>query len=315
MAEISVIIPVYNVENYLAECLDSVFNQTFKDYEVIIVNDGSTDNSLDIIKTYEPKFKNIKIINQHNQGLSAARNAGVAASSGKYLFFLDSDDYLVPETLSLLYNACVDNNADLGICGIEMFWENGRKKDFLYNKNVKLSHNPKDLIPYLLTGNILGCCCNKLYLKSTWCKNNLSFPNGRFYEDYTISIIVLSLFKKISIVDKGLYRYRMRDNSIVSTPTERRIVDLTYAVNENIRLVSNIDQSYEKLLNIYRIIQKSYIYSLYNLLETPSKELLDFIDEKIGEISIWEFICSLKITIRAKVKFLYYFLLIRYKYR
>ena len=92
--KISIIIPVYNVENYLAECLNSVVNQTYRNIEIIIVNDGSTDNSFSIIQQYQLQDERIKIINQENQGLSAARNAGMKVASGEYLWFVDSDDYV-----------------------------------------------------------------------------------------------------------------------------------------------------------------------------------------------------------------------------
>ena len=120
MPKFSIIIPVYNVEKYLKKCLDSVFNQTYKDYEVIVVNDGTKDNSMDIVKDYD-----VKVINQKNQGLSAARNAGVKKATGEYLIFLDSDDYWEKDLLKELSKS-LKNNPDLIRFQINEVYEDGK---------------------------------------------------------------------------------------------------------------------------------------------------------------------------------------------
>ena len=111
---VSVIVPVYNVEKYLEECLDSIINQTLEDIEIICVNDGSTDNSLKILKKYAKKDNRIKIINQKNCGLGCARNSGLNQSQGDYIFFLDSDDYLNPNILEKLYPKALESHSEIG---------------------------------------------------------------------------------------------------------------------------------------------------------------------------------------------------------
>ena len=115
MVKISVIIPVYNVEKYLKECLDSVINQTLKDIEIICVNDGSTDNSLNILENYAKKDNRIIVISQKNKGLSGARNTGLKYCSGEYVSFIDSDDYVSKDLFELTYNNAISNNSDLVI--------------------------------------------------------------------------------------------------------------------------------------------------------------------------------------------------------
>lgn len=125
---VSVIIPVYNVENYLKECLDSVLNQTYKNIEVIVINDGSTDKSLHILEDYSSKFNNIKIIDQENSGQSVARNKGLENAKGKYIYFLDSDDYILPDTLKKLIKKLEMNNLDIIRFAARPFSENINKR-------------------------------------------------------------------------------------------------------------------------------------------------------------------------------------------
>ena len=109
MPRLSIIVPIYNVEKYLPRCIESILNQTFKDFELILVNDGSTDSSYEILKEYENKYDNFRVINQKNGGLSAAKNAGIKIAKGEYIAFLDSDDYLDKNFLETLYNMAVNN--------------------------------------------------------------------------------------------------------------------------------------------------------------------------------------------------------------
>lgn len=112
---ITLVIPIYNIENYLGRCLDSVINQTYKDLEIILVNDGSTDNSLEICESYAKEDSRIKIINKNNGGLSSARNVGLDACKGDYVTFIDSDDWVSLDYIEILYKNIIDNNADISI--------------------------------------------------------------------------------------------------------------------------------------------------------------------------------------------------------
>ena len=132
--KVSVIVPVYNVEQYLSDCLESICRQTLKGIEIIVVNDGSTDNSLSIIKSFQQKYSNIKLINKKNGGLSSARNAGIDMAVGEYLFFVDSDDFIDLDTLEKMYVKAKETHCPLIICGILQYWSDNKKK--LYKKCI-----------------------------------------------------------------------------------------------------------------------------------------------------------------------------------
>lgn len=141
MIKISVIIPVYNVEMYLEQCVNSVMNQTLDDIEIICVNDGSTDNSLHILKELATKDKRLKIINQENLGLSEARNRGIKEAIGKYISFIDSDDWIDVDFLEKLYSAAEENQADIAAAGIIKHFANGKTKKFISFKKYKTTIN------------------------------------------------------------------------------------------------------------------------------------------------------------------------------
>ena len=119
--KISIIVPVYNVEKYLDECIQSIINQTHKNIEIILINDGSTDNSLSILRKYEGIDKRIIVINQENKGLSASRNIGIKKSTGKYISLIDADDIIHPRMIELLYKEIKNNNCDISICMFQNF--------------------------------------------------------------------------------------------------------------------------------------------------------------------------------------------------
>ena len=127
MAQITVILPVYNVEKYLKQCLDSIVNQTFKDFECLCVNDGSTDNSLSILQEYAQKDKRFKIITQKNGGTSVARNTGIKHTNTKYLTFIDSDDWITENYLEILYNKIEETNADIVRASYKFYFEHLRQ--------------------------------------------------------------------------------------------------------------------------------------------------------------------------------------------
>ena len=138
---ISIIIPIYNVEKYLEKCLDSILNQTYKNLEIILIDDGSTDNSPNICNSYCEKDKRIKIIHKNNEGVSSARNKGIELSKGKYIVFIDSDDYVSNEHIEVLYDCIISNNVDLVISNLIDISEDGiilnneEKESFLMNKD------------------------------------------------------------------------------------------------------------------------------------------------------------------------------------
>ena len=227
MCEISVIMPVYNVENYLKDCLDSVSNQSFKDIEIICVNDGSTDNSLEILKNYQNSDNRIKIITQKNQGLGAARNIGIKNAKGKYIFFIDSDDCLDLNCLEKVHENIICNNSDMVLFKFQSFGglNNSKKGEgFKIDKkfgNIDYSNftfTYKDVKRYVL--NSYYSACLKLYKKEFIDCNNFRFSENIFFEDVLFHVKVMLNASKISFVNENLYLYRLNDDSIINRNTK-----------------------------------------------------------------------------------------------
>ena len=238
MVKISVIMPIYNSEKYLKEAIDSVLNQSFKDFELICINDGSTDNSPEILENYRKKDKRIKIINQKNQGLSAARNKGLKNSEGEFIFFIDSDDYIAKNTLKELYQNARINDSDIVLYKKARF--NGDKIRYnapgfnfeKANPNIDFNNytfNYKKIKPEIL--NKTFAVWNKMYKKEfldTY--NDFYFDTGLIFEDVPFQAKSLLRAKKISYTPKYFYYYRQNPNSIMNTNKNRediyKIIDI-----------------------------------------------------------------------------------------
>lgn len=306
--KISIIVPVFNVKDYLEDCLNSILAQTFSKYEVIIVNDGSTDSSPQIIESYQTKFPHIKIIHQQNQGLSNARNTGIKHAVGKYLFFLDSDDKIKPTTLEKLYFGCEQNNVPLAICGIELFNESGPISQFIYQgKNII---NGLNLAEDILIGKMFSWVWNKLYRKDIWEKSSLSFKDGAYYEDIEVIFRILKNYPSIFCVPEALYEYRVRPGSIVTTHSEKKITDFIKNVNTGILDISKAINKKDWLgleyVEIYRNISKTYVIAMMSTLTHPSKELLALYRSVFFPNNNYKFLLSNKVNIRNKLRFLKY---------
>ena len=224
--KISVIIPVYNVEEYLEQCLDSVINQPLEDIEVICINDGSTDNSLEILEEYAKKDYRIKIINKKNEGIGVARNIGIDHAKGKYIIFLDSDDWLKNNAFKNLYDIIILDNIDILIFKILPYDENSDKffkrddyellglenlfkEDFVTYKDIK-----EDIF------NISVVAYNKIYKKSFLDKHNLKFPERLIFEDNPFFFDAIINAKKIKFNNEYYLYRRFRDNSVISLVDE-----------------------------------------------------------------------------------------------
>lgn len=206
--KVSVIIPVYNSEKYLEECIESLLGQTLKECEFIFVNDGSKDNSYNILKKYEKLDRRIKIINQKNQGSSMARNSGLNIARGKYIGFIDSDDYIDKEYYSNLYKIVDQNNADIVLCN----WKTKNnqlnlpfKKNEIWNKE----YIQKEVHKFMLRSDSLNSVCNKLFLSELIKKNKITFPNELYMgEDARFNIRAFTYADTAYYLDYSGYFYR-----------------------------------------------------------------------------------------------------------
>ena len=228
MKKISVIIPVYNVEKYLTKCLESVINQTFSDYEVIIVNDGSPDNSQNIIDSFHKKYpKLIKTYIKKNGGLSTARNFGLCHASGDYILFVDSDDYIDKKTLEYCYTKAVKEGADIVHYDVVRVSENN---DLQINYSLFMKQ-PLTVNDYLLA---VPCACNKLIKRTLLLDNKITFTEGLWFEDVAFSHKIISLAAKNVYLKENLYYYLERNNSIMRTPNILKNLDLIADYDDSI---------------------------------------------------------------------------------
>lgn len=209
-ADISIVIPVYNIEKYLPKCLDSLVNQTFKNIEIICVNDGSSDNSLKILGEYASNDKRIKIINQENQGVSVARNNGIQVATGEYIMFVDGDDWIEPETCEKIYNRITCDGSDVLVFSHYDVFPHKKKPYNLAKdcaKTLLVGDNVDDLIKDIIY--VPAVTCGKLYRREFLINNSLTFSiNLELSEDHLFWYNVLAKNPQISILHNNFYNYR-----------------------------------------------------------------------------------------------------------
>lgn len=210
--KVSVIIPVYNGEKYLAECIESLLNQTLKECEFIFVNDGSTDQSKAIIESYKKEDHRVILINQENQGVSVARNAGLKIASGEYVGFVDADDYVNSDLYETMYHHIIQDDCDVVITNLGSEMEGQTYTlDYPFPPNTVLNKNfiKNEILPYLLKKDNLNSVVNKLYKNRMIKKNNLKFPEGiALGEDGLFNICYFLHADKIMYIPYSGYHYR-----------------------------------------------------------------------------------------------------------
>lgn len=263
---ISLVMPVYNVEKYLKRALESVQNQTFKNFELIIVNDGSTDESTHIAESFCEQNKNFILINQKNQGPSVARNAGLKICQGDYIGFMDSDDYLEPEFLEYLYNAAIENDADIVCCNFNMYYPEKKLKIYMpFTSFPGVYSKTKALRKLILDMGIHYFVWNKLSKRELFFNNNLTFDK-MYFEDISTSPKLFYYADKIVLLGKALYNYTSRDTSILHSMNVVKINDFikSLGVIRNFLENEKVYKNYNTHVWIYaqRVKLVSYYYIL-----------------------------------------------------
>ena len=216
---VSIIIPAYNSEKFIRRCLDSVVNQIYKNIEIIVVDDASTDNTEKIIKEYAEKDNRIKIVNKENGGLSSARNEGLKYVTSDYVGFVDSDDWIEPDTYELALSAVQKNNVDFVSWGAKIVLDDDIKEETPSIASARNYHNLKLIGYHNVTDSVLTkttvTVWNKLFKISIIRDNNLTFPNGLLYEDNEFFFKYAVYCKSAYYIDKYLYNYFQRTSSII----------------------------------------------------------------------------------------------------
>jgi len=215
MDKISVIVPVYNVEKYVKKCLESISNQTYKNIEIIIVNDGATDNSEKICREFVGNEDRAKLYTKENGGLSSARNHGMKFVTGNYVLFIDSDDYISEEMIEELYNNIKAESADVSVCGVYNVYSDGQSPQC--KEEIYFSCDRDGFLKeYFIGEKIPGTICNKLI--SYEIASKISFPVGKIYEDAFYQFELVKYAKKYVATTKPYYYYFHRENSITTKP-------------------------------------------------------------------------------------------------
>lgn len=226
---ISVIVPVYNVEQYLEKCVNSIINQTYKNLEIILVDDGATDSSGNMCDELAKSDNRIKVYHKENGGLSDARNYGVERATGDYIGFVDSDDYIDSEMYEKLYEAIKKENVDVAECSLKVIYP-GKIELFTDEKYYKVLGKTEYLEEYLTIKKIFGSVWTKL-IKSDVAKK-LVFPKGKLYEDTYYAYDLIEKVDRYVIMNNPYYNYLMRENSITNAKFNPRILDLIEIVEK-----------------------------------------------------------------------------------
>lgn len=242
--KVSVIVPVYNVEKYLAKCLDSLVSQTLDEIEIIVINDGTKDNSQTIIDSYVKKYPSrVYAYFKENGGLGDARNYGLQFAKADYIGFVDSDDYVRADMFEKLYGSAINEDADLVLCDIEYVWENSQER-----KGLKglVQVDGVEIRKSVFLSPLFAW--NKLYRKELFTTYNLKYPKRLWYEDIPVTIPLFAFANKISYVDEVLIYYVQRDSSIMASKNTSKMRDIFVVLKQ----VYDFYQSYN-LLEKYHI--------------------------------------------------------------
>lgn len=253
--KVSVIIPIYNVEKYLEKCLDSIVHQSYKNLEIILVNDGSTDSSSKICEDYQKKDERIIVINKENGGLSDARNKGIDIATGEYITFIDSDDYIHKDMIGELMNIATNNDADISVCGFQKFFNESDSEiidNMLLNTDIQL-FNSQDILDNFyskISVNIIVAWA-KIYKMSLF--NKIRYNKGKIHEDEFIAHKLIFESKKIAYIPKKMYFYRIRKNSITGEKFNKKRLDKIEALEDRLKFANekNLKNLYMQTLFCY----------------------------------------------------------------
>lgn len=239
---VSVIVPVFNVEQYLRECIDSIIDQTYPYIEIILVNDGSTDDSYSICNEYKEEDNRIIVVNKENGGLSSARNKGIEFARGDYISFVDSDDYIAPDMIESLVKIMDREQVEVACCNFKKFKKTSFSKNTENDAGKKTEvYESSQAINYLLDEKHYKCFAwNKIYKKDLF--REIRFPEGKLYEDIITQYKIFKKAKKVAFNDKAMYYYRIREGSITKKVFDRR----NYELLEPIKVIKteNDDNSF-----------------------------------------------------------------------
>ena len=296
--KVSIIVPVYNVELYIEDCLNSLLNQTYSNYEIILINDGSTDNSIEICSKYNDQ--KIKIFNQNNKGVSIARNVGISLATGQYIMFVDADDMVSEKYIENLIKSIEETNTDMVVCGYTK-----EKAELVNKKNSQEIKgeiiNANTMLENMMENNLQeGYLWNKIFKKSIINDNSLEFKEGvNVWEDLYFVIEYLSKSDKIFAINEKLYYYRTREGSAVNR--KETATDLVGKV----KILELIMKNYNFIINNknYYGIKRMYVTVLLKYLLQIKKDNKELIKEKLSIVK--KIKKDIKIGFKNEIKYFY----------
>lgn len=258
MPELSIIVPIYNMEKYLEKCVSSILEQTFTNFELILVNDGSTDRSEEICRAFRENDHRVKVISKNNGGVADARNAGIRQAKGSYLGFVDGDDWVEADMFEQLMNICKKYEADISACLVNAVTYDSYKRKPAVEPKVDV-YDSHTAIRKLYEGELPSgfSVCNKIFKRNLF--DNLEFPKGRIYEDAAIICRLLDRANKVCCVDLCLYNYLTREASITRIGFSEKRFDI----------IPNYQEKYyrfsRKHPDLCEILTLDYFNSLYGI--------------------------------------------------
>ncbi len=279
---ISIIVPCYNVGEYLRPCVDSLIAQTYENIEILLIDDGSTDTTADIAKEYADRYDKIFYHHRTNGGLSAARNTGIELARGKYLAFVDSDDWVEEIYISHLYNVMQEGYADISVCGYIKEYENGTSagEAVCFDRDAVISpHAAMRILGdiYPKENVLLVIACNKLYKREIF--ENNRFPEGKIHEDEFTTHRLIGAAGSIALTSAALYHYRIREGSITSGETKQNLRHLDYLDALQDRLEYCRSMMYGEL----------FIYMLYTYYEGMKQLMVAYSDETFSQKKLYRY--------------------------
>lgn len=260
---ITIVIPVYNDQRFLPRCLDSILQQTFISFEAILINDGSTDNSLDILEEYAKNDPRIKVYSQNNQGPGVARNYGISLARGEYIGFVDSDDFIEPQMLEFMYKHLIETNSDIVVCQFKKIADAGE----IYQSQVAIEN-----FQNLISGSLYSMVWNKLFRKKLFDTHQIHFPTDIVYEDVGVLFKLYFYASKIEVISDTLYFWYERLNSRTETISIKHLESMFFVFKEIERFLydNNVIEKYE--INFSNRIARNMLL-LFERIRTLVKDL------------------------------------------
>ena len=276
---ISVIIPIYNVAQYLSQCVDSVLSQSYQDLEIILVDDGSTDECPKICDDYQQKDVRIRVVHKENGGLSDARNAGMKKATGEWTLFVDSDDWIDQEAIAKLYQFAIDNRCDIVQGGLFYAYQD----HLLYRQATKVEQKRTVLErddamrELIINDRVKNFAWGKLYKADLI--RDLFFPVGKYFEDCFWQHLVMDRIARYGIIDEPLYYYRQRNDSISGMPSNR-LNDLLEGNKERLNFI------HERYPKLYPLMKRKYddLYSRMDLPQGITYKCKRFMERVLGRL-------------------------------